>query len=252
MNIVTNLKEWQLLRQQFVGKFVGFVPTMGNLHAGHLSLCHRAKAENDMVVASIFINPTQFNQITDFELYPRTLDQDIALLSSHDIDYLFLPQEKEIYFDNYQIQISETELSSELEGKYRPGHFSGMLTVVLKLLNLVQAQRAYFGEKDYQQLLLVKKMVAALFIPTEIVACETMRTEDGLALSSRNSRLNAEQRERAPYFSQLLRSDCSLEMIVEQLNAKGFNVDYIAEKWERRLGAVWLDDVRLIDNISLK
>jgi pantoate--beta-alanine ligase len=252
MNIVTEVKEWQQIRKQLSGKTIGLVHTMGNLHEGHLSLCKRSLAENDITVACIFINPTQFNQASDFNLYPRTLEQDKSLLSSLNVDFLFCSQAEEIYADNYQIQISETEISRELEGAYRPGHFTGMLTVVLKHLNLIQPTRSYYGEKDYQQLLLIKKMAAALFIPVEIIGCETVRTDDRLALSSRNNRLNAEQRQQAAHFPRLLHSTLPLDKIIEQLTSLGFKVDYIAEKWQRRLGAVWLDDVRLIDNIPIK
>ena len=136
---------------------------MGKLHACHMSLCERARTENDLTVVSIFVNPTQFNQAQDFQHYPRTLEHDKTLLLSHKIDYLFIPDPKSIYPDDYTVRVIETELSSTLEGEFRPGHFEGMLTVVLKLLNLIQPSRAYFGEKDYQQLLLVKKMASALF-----------------------------------------------------------------------------------------
>lgn len=250
MNIVSNINEWRALQKEWIGKSVGFVPTMGHLHAGHLSLCERATRENDITVVSIFINPTQFNQNTDFELYPRTLEHDQKLLQDH-VDYLFIPDAQAMYADQYQIKIVETEIAKELEGEFRPGHFDGMLTVVIKLLNLVQPTRAYFGEKDFQQLLLIKKMVASLFLPVDIISCQTIRAEDGLALSSRNSRLNAEQREKAVSFPQLLRSDSNPEQISEKLKALGFKVDYIVEKWQRRLGAVWIDDVRLIDNIPI-
>jgi pantoate--beta-alanine ligase len=252
MNIVTKIGEWRQIRNNLVGKTIGFVPTMGHLHVGHLNLCARASDENDVTVVSIFINPTQFNQESDFELYPRTLDQDCAILKLQKVDYLFLPDAKEIYQDNYQVQVTENTISTELEGLHRPGHFNGMLTVVLKLLNIIQPLRAYFGEKDYQQVLLVKKMVNALCVPTEIIACETVRDKDGLALSSRNSRLNEAQREKAANFPRLLHSDLQPEKIAEQLLALGFKVDYIVEQWQRRLGAVWLDDVRLIDNIFLE
>ncbi len=251
MNIVTSLSAWQSTRKNLLNKTIGFIPTMGNLHQGHLSLCERSKSENEITIVSIFVNPTQFNQASDFDRYPRTVEDDLAKLELSKVDYVFLPDPKEIYFDNYQIQVNETELSSDLEGAYRPGHFTGMLTVVLKLLNLMQATRAYFGEKDYQQLLLVKKMAAALFLTTEIIGCETIRAEDGVALSSRNSRLNAEQREKAKCIPELLNSTLSLEQITEKLYSLGFKVDYIAEKWQRRLAAVWLDDVRLIDNIQI-
>ena len=251
MNIVTKIKDWQLIRKQLNGKTIGFVPTMGNLHAGHVSLCERSILENDVTVVSIFINPAQFNDTKDFDKYPRTFQQDSDLLASHKIDYLFLPDAQEMYPDQYQFRIAEMDLSTELEGEYRPGHFNGMLTIVLKLLNLMQPSNAYFGEKDYQQLLLVKKMAESLFLSIKIIGCETIRADDGLALSSRNSRLNSEQRKKASHFPQLLTSELSIDDIIHQLTLYGFKVDYIAEKWQRRLGAVWLDDVRLIDNISL-
>lgn len=249
MNIVTNLDDWKKIRKTLSNSTIGFVPTMGNLHNGHLSLCARSKKENEITVVSIYVNPTQFNQVGDFEHYPRTLEQDIKLL---DVDYLLLPDSKEIFPDKYEVQVNETHLSMELEGQYRPGHFTGMLTIVLKLLNLVQATKAYFGEKDYQQLLLVKKMVSALFLATEIIGCETLRADDGLALSSRNSRLNVTQREKAELFPKLLDSNLNTTDVMQQLESHGFKVDYIVEKWQRRLGAVWIDDVRLIDNIKLK
>ena len=144
LNTVSTIKDWQAIRQSIGNKTVGFVPTMGHLHEGHLSLCRRAKQENDVVVVSIFVNPTQFNQVSDFDLYPRTIEKDIELLSSIGVDYLFLPNAQEMYHDQYQIQVSENILSTELEGEFRPGHFNGMMTVVMKLLNLTQATRAYF------------------------------------------------------------------------------------------------------------
>jgi pantoate--beta-alanine ligase len=221
------------------------------LHAGHASLIERSKRENDITVVSIYVNPTQFNQNSDFELYPRTLEQDKALLSGWQVDYVLLPSEQVMYPDGYQVQISETEISHELEGEYRPGHFNGMLTVVLKLLNLVRPTRAYFGEKDYQQLLLVKKLVQAMLLPIDIIGCPTLRAEDGLALSSRNSRLSDDERQRATLFPALLSKNIQLNEVVTQLTEQGFKVDYIAEKWGRRLGAVWLNNVRLIDNVIM-
>lgn len=252
MNIVTEIKDWRALRKTLANKTIGFIPTMGHLHAGHLSLCKRSKAENEITVVSIFVNPTQFNQNSDFEKYPRTLEQDQEFLAAQGVDYLLVPDAQALYPDNFQIQVMETELSKELEGEFRPGHFSGMLTIVLKLLNLAQATRSYFGEKDYQQLLLVKKMADALFLATEIIGCETVRAEDGLALSSRNSRLTPEQRAQSLNFPRLLNSSQSVEEIKKQLQTLGFKVDYITEKWRRRLGAVWVDEVRLIDNFTLE
>ncbi|OGT56671.1 MAG: pantoate--beta-alanine ligase [Gammaproteobacteria bacterium RIFCSPHIGHO2_12_FULL_42_10] len=251
MKIVTNLLEWQAIRQTFANKSVGLVHTMGNLHQGHLQLCERSKHENDVTVACIFINPTQFNTENDFKYYPRTLEQDRALLNAMQIDILIHPAVEMIYPDNYHIQISETSLSLELEGAYRPGHFNGMLTVVLKLLLLVRPTRAYYGEKDYQQLLLIKKMAAALFLLTEIIGCPTVRDHDQLALSSRNTRLSPTERALAAYFPKLLHSTLSLDEITQQLTDLGFKIDYITEKWQRRLGAVWINQVRLIDNIII-
>lgn len=248
MNIVTDLAEWKKIRKSLSHTTIGLITTMGNLHEGHLSLCEKSKKENDITVVSIFINPTQFNQKEDFDRYPRTIESDCKKLA---VDYVLLPKKEEMYSDNYEFQVNEIDLSLELEGQYRPGHFTGMLTIVLKLLNLVQATRAYFGEKDYQQLLLVKKMVDALFIPTEIIGCETVRSQDGLALSSRNSLLNETQLKKAKILYQLLKSDLKVDEVIEKLKNHGFKVDYIAEKWQRRLGAVWLDNIRLIDNVKL-
>jgi pantoate--beta-alanine ligase len=252
MNILTDINEWQALRKQLSNKTIGFIPTMGNLHDGHLSLCERSKAENEITVVSVYVNATQFNQAEDFEKYPRTLAQDQRLLLDKKVDYLLVPESKAMYPDNYEVQVTETNITSELEGEFRPGHFNGMLTIVLKLLNLVQPTRAYFGEKDFQQLLLIKKMAQSLFLPTEIIACETVRAEDGLALSSRNSRLTSEQRIFSQKFPQLLQSALSIDEIKHELEKLTFKVDYIAEKWQRRLGAVWIDNIRLIDNIAIK
>ncbi|MBI3441101.1 MAG: pantoate--beta-alanine ligase [Proteobacteria bacterium] len=250
MNVITDLQQWREIRKSLKGS-VGFVPTMGNLHEGHTSLCARARKENDIVIASIFVNPTQFNQAADFEQYQRTLGADCALLKKIGIDYVFSPSPNAIYPDSYEVQVSETRLSQELEGEFRPGHFTGMLTVVLKLLNLTQPHRAYFGEKDFQQLMLVKKMIEALFLPVEIIACETVRAKNGTALSSRNTRLNTLQLEKAALLSELLVSDCSDDAVKKQLEQQGFKVEYVATKWGRRLAAVWLDKVRLIDNVPM-
>lgn len=252
MNIVTKLDEWQSLRKNLQHKSIGFVHTMGHLHAGHLSLCVRSQAENDITVAAIFINPAQFNQNEDFVCYPRSLEEDKALLIKQEVDYLLLFDKQTIYSDGYEMQVSETsELSQLLEGKFRPGHFTGMLTVVLKFLNIVSPMRSYYGEKDYQQLLLIKKMAQALFLSTEIIGCPTVRAEDGLALSSRNSRLTSDRRKKARFFPAILQAAESSEHAVKKLEVLGFKVDYVADLWGRRLAAVWLSGVRLIDNIIL-
>ena len=251
MNIVTDPYEWREIRKTLINKSIGFVHTMGNLHAGHLSLCKKSKLENDITVATIFVNPTQFNEKKDFELYPRTLDQDKDLLRDHAIDFLFLPKAEDLYADNYEIQISETNLSACLEGHYRPGHFIGMLSIVLKHLNIIQPTCSYYGEKDFQQLLLIKKMVKSLFLPVTIVGCPTIRDPDGLALSSRNSRLSLVERQNASHFPRLLRSKLNLTTIISELTELNFKVDYVAEEWGRRLGAVWMGAVRLIDNVEM-
>ena len=247
MNIVTEIGHLREIRGNLRGT-VGFVPTMGNLHEGHASLCRRARKENDFVVVSIFVNSTQFNQSSDFEQYQRTPKDDYKLLESLGVDVVFCPSEEAMYPNGYEVQVSETNLSRELEGEFRPGHFTGVLTIVLKFLNLVQPTRAYFGEKDFQQLMLVKKMVAELFLPIEIVSCPTIREESGLAISSRNMRLTAEQCKKAALLSSLLGSDSSDEAVKLELERQGFSPEYVATKWWRRLAAVWLDKVRLIDN----
>jgi pantoate--beta-alanine ligase len=250
MNIVTEINEWIEIRKTLSEKTIGLVHTMGNLHAGHLSLLERSKRENEVTAAAIFINPAQFNQAEDFARYPRTLVQDKALLLQHGIDYLLLFEANALYSDHYQIQILETEISKELEGEFRPGHFTGMLTIVLKFLNLVRPSRSYYGEKDFQQLLLIQKMAKALFLSTEIIACPIIRDEDEVALSSRNSRLSKEERAHARHIPRLLKSPLSLDEIRREFETLHFKVDYIVEKWQRRLAAVWLNEVRLIDNIE--
>jgi pantoate--beta-alanine ligase len=224
---------------------------MGNLHEGHIALAKRAKAENDHVLVSLFVNPTQFNQRSDYEKYARAFDADVKLLGEAGVDFVLYPDEPAMYPDKYDVQVVEKTISKELEGEFRPGHFEGMLTVVLKLLNIAQADRAYFGEKDFQQLTLVKKMVDAFFVPTEIIPCPTIRQEDGLALSSRNGRLTAEQRQQAVEISRLLKSSLSDDEIMKRLAEAGFRPEYVATKWGRRLAAAWLGDVRLIDNVPL-
>lgn len=246
--IVSDPIKWQSLRKTLSGS-LGFVPTMGNLHAGHIALCDRARAENDHVLVSIFVNPTQFNQQSDYDAYARTFDADCQLLDDAGVDYVFHPDEKAIYPDDYALQVSEQEDAKVLEGEFRLGHFTGMLTVVLKLLNIAGADRAYFGEKDFQQLLLVRKMAEAFFLPVEVIGCPTLRAEDGLALSSRNARLTAAEREKAPLLARLLQSDMPDATVMKKLEEEGFKPEYVQTRWGRRLAAAWLGNVRLIDNV---
>jgi pantoate--beta-alanine ligase len=223
---------------------------MGALHAGHRALLERARAENDFVVLSIFVNPTQFNDANDLVRYPRTLEADLALAAGL-ADAVIVPTEKDLYPDGYNYRVTENMLSRELEGVHRPGHFNGVLTVVLKLLNLVQPDRAYFGEKDWQQLQLVRGMAGAFFLPCEIIACPTIRDPDGLALSSRNQRLSPEGRAQAAVFPQALRNSPDVATAAAALTTAGFTVDYVADEDGVRLGAAYLEGVRLIDNVRL-
>jgi pantoate--beta-alanine ligase len=234
------------------GLTLGFVPTMGALHDGHLSLVERSQADNDCTLVSVFVNPTQFNDPADLTSYPRTIERDLARLDAAGANFVLLPRAEELYADGYRYRVSESELSTILEGAHRPGHFTGVMTVVLKLLNIASAERAYFGEKDWQQLRLVRGMVDAFFLPTAIVACPTVRDDDGLALSSRNARLRTSDREQAATLYRVLTSAATAEDAVTELTGAGFAVDYVAERDGRRLAAVRLGAVRLIDNVALR
>ena len=248
-----DLSWWHSERREQIraGRTLGFVPTMGALHEGHLSLVRRSRTENDLTLVSLFVNPTQFDDPTDLAKYPRTLEADLATLETEGTDLVFLPRESDLYPDRYRYRVTETDLSTVMEGASRPGHFNGVLTVVLKLLQIASAERAYFGEKDWQQLALVRGMVEAFFVPTAIVACATVRESDGLAVSSRNRRLVPEDRARAARFYDTILSAPTAEAAARQLRTSGFTVDYVEDRDGRRLGAVRLGDVRLIDNVPL-
>lgn len=257
------------------GEFVGLVPTMGALHAGHLSLVQAAKAGANRVIVTIFVNPRQFNNPGDLAKYPRTEQADAAMLSPLGVDVIFVPEVSEVYPDGFATTISVAGISAGLEGNFRPGHFDGVATVVCKLFTMTGADRAYFGEKDYQQLLVVRRMQRDLNLPVEVVGCPTLRDPDGLAMSSRNQRLGSAARAVAPTLhaalthaaAALAESDVAtvLDLAREKLLAEGFAaVDYIAlcsaetlepitrlDRPARLLGAAWLDGVRLIDNIAV-
>ena len=235
---------------RLTGLTIGLVPTMGALHDGHLSLIEYARAESDRVVVSIFVNPTQYDDPEDLERYPRTLAADTHRAESAGADLIIHPKADDIYRDNYRFRVAESELSRELEGAHREGHFDGVLTVVLKLLNIVQADRAYFGEKDWQQFMLVRDMAAAFFHGSEIVACPTIREADGLAMSSRNVHLTVEERALAPEFHRILAGGSSTTEMGRRLIDAGFSVDYVERRKDRILGAVRLGKVRLIDNVQ--
>lgn len=258
------------------GKQVGVVPTMGALHDGHLSLVRAAKRGCDRVIVTIFVNPMQFNSPDDLAKYPRTEDQDAALLVREGVDLLFAPQPDEVYPAGFASKVSVTGVTEPMEGAMRPGHFDGVATVVAKLFGMTQADRAYFGQKDWQQLQVVRRMVADLNIPVEIVGCDTVREHDGLAMSSRNVRLDPLARAQAPQLHRILQKTATairegvpvavqLAVAQDELRQAGFTeIEYVdlrdAKTLQpvtelaapaRLLVAAWLGGVRLIDNIGL-
>ena len=253
MTVFARPADWRQARATHVraGLTLGFVPTMGALHDGHMSLVRRSQAENDCTLVSIFVNAAQFEDATDFAKYPRTLDSDLRMLRNQGVNYVLSPSEPDLYPDGFRYRVTEIERSKVLEGAHRPGHFDGVLTVVLKLLQIASAERAYFGEKDWQQLNLVRGLAEAFFLPTSIVACETIREADGLALSSRNRRLGSKDRQSASQFYRILSGAPTADVASRELRHAGFIVDYVTDCPGRRLGAVRLGDVRLIDNVPL-
>lgn len=256
MKVFSDLASWQdyrnALEATHPGSSLGFVPTMGALHAGHVSLVRQSQQENARTVVSIFVNPTQFNQAQDFAHYPRQDEQDLAMLHDADVDAVFMPGYAALYPDDYRYRLMEDSLSQQFCGAHRPGHFDGMLTVVMKLFQLVRPARAYFGEKDYQQLQLVRGMCEAFFLPVEIRACPIVREADGLAMSSRNRRLDAHQRDQAAGLYRALREGRNPREVESRLEQAGFSVDYVADFEGRRLAAASLGAVRLIDNVPLE
>jgi pantoate--beta-alanine ligase len=228
----------------------GVVMTMGALHDGHAELMRKARAECASLVATLFVNPLQFGAGEDLDKYPRTFEADLAICEQSGVDVLFAPGEPELYPNGRPATIvTAGPIANILEGASRPGHFDGVLTVVMKLLQVAQPYRAYFGEKDWQQLSLVRGMAEAFFLPVTIVACPTVRDADGLALSSRNRTLPPADRQRAPRFHQVLSSAPTPADAERELREAGFVVDYVAEHEGRRLGAVRIGGVRLIDNL---
>jgi pantoate--beta-alanine ligase len=251
--VVQTVADWRKLRavHRAAGRTVGFVPTMGALHAGHASLFQAAHRDCAIVLASVFVNPTQFDEKNDFELYPRILDQDCVLMDQAGVDVVFAPSVAEMYSNGTRYAVTENQFSRELCGAHRPGHFDGVLTVVMKLLQIADAERAYFGEKDFQQLQLIRGLCTAFFLPTEIVPCPTVREADGLAMSSRNARLSPAERALAPTFHRALVSAPTAVAASVELVAAGFVVDYVEDREGRRYGAVRLGKTRLIDNVPL-
>ena len=268
--------ELQAVRKQ--GKSIGLVPTMGALHEGHASLVKRAVSENDVVVVSDFVNPTQFNDKNDLLKYPRTLEADCELLEKHGAAFVFAPSVEEIYPEPDTRQFSYAPLDTVMEGKYRPGHFNGVCQIVSKLFLIVEPDRAYFGEKDFQQLAIIREMVRKYPFDLEIVGCPIVREDDGLALSSRNARLSAEQRVQALQISKTLFDSLEFakkhtlqetKLYVENriAESEGLQLEYFeivdgntlqtVSEWEESsyiVGCitVFCGEVRLIDNIKYK
>ena len=247
----TSAADWLQHRRSLEGHTIGFVPTMGALHRGHASLVERCRQENEIVVVSIFVNPTQFTDPKDLDRYPRTWDRDQALLRDLGVDDVIAPAASDLYPAGYRFRLEPAGGAPIMEGAYRPGFLAGVLTVVLKLLGLVRPARAYFGEKDYQQLQAVTEMVRDFYIPTEIVPCPTVRESSGLAESSRNALLPADARPKAPQLYRALTTAGSPADARARLQSAGFEVDYVEEHWGRRFGAAHLGGVRLIDNVEL-
>ncbi|MCB1942088.1 MAG: pantoate--beta-alanine ligase [Candidatus Accumulibacter sp.] len=254
-----------------------FVPTMGNLHAGHIALMNEARARGDTVVASIFVNRLQFGPNDDFERYPRTFQDDCDKLAAAAVDVLFAPSESELYPEPQQYYVDPPGIQHQLDGEFRPGHFRGVATVVLKLFNIVQPQAAVFGKKDYQQLMVLRNMTRQMALPIDVIGGETVRADDGLALSSRNAYLSAAERAEAPRLQRILRRIATkisagaadfarLERdAAAELDRHGWKTDYVAVRQQADLqvpdgaggqplvvlAASRLGSARLIDNVEI-
>ena len=270
MNIISEIDKWMSLRNSLKGQ-VGFVPTMGALHSGHAELIKRSLQENDFCVVSIFVNPTQFNDSADFKNYPESHSNDIELCEELGVHVVLLPSYDLLYVDSYRYRINEYDFSKELCGSHREDHFTGVLTVVMKLLNLVRPHRAYFGEKDYQQLLIIGSLVKNLLLPIEVVSTPTIREDSGLAMSSRNTYLSKSEFRQAPKLYKCIKEtikmirngDKDYEQLEKEANIfleqAGFKVEYYSICDSKTLApagdddaivlvAAWLGKTRLIDN----
>lgn len=232
-------------------KSLGFVPTMGALHEGHGVLISKSKEENEQTCVSIFVNPTQFNKSEDFNTYPKRMVEDLNFCRELGVDFVFAPDVPSIYIGNESIELVESDISNGFEGEHRPGHFKGVLQVVMKLLNIVEPNKAYFGEKDYQQFLLIKKMSEEFFMKTHIVGIPTARDEYGLALSSRNYNLSEAGISKAREIAAVFLKTSSKEEFLSKVS-NDINLEYYGEKWNRALIAHYVEGVRLIDNKALR
>ena len=280
MEVITKINEMRtrVLSVKDRKRSIGLVPTMGALHDGHISLIRSARKENDELVVSIFLNPTQFDNNDDFDKYPRQLNEDIEIIRKENADVVFAPCTEEMYPDGFCTNVIQERLSDTLCGRVRPGHFNGVTTIVTKLFNIIQPGRAYFGQKDYQQSAIIKRLVADMNMDIDIRVCPTVREEDGLALSSRNKRLNPEERQNAlcVYGSLLKARDMfasnirDTKEIIEEMTSvikktEHTKIDYISIVDANTLEdlssvngkalaavAVWIGNTRLIDNTILE
>jgi pantoate--beta-alanine ligase len=274
--IITELRKY-ISKSREKGLTIGFVPTMGALHEGHLSLLKKAKTDNDICICSIFVNPIQFNNSDDLKKYPRPIENDINLLSSVDCDILFNPSEKEIYSEANKTLYDLGTLDKYMEGTFRPGHFNGVAVIVKKLFDIIEPNKAYFGEKDFQQLAVIKYLVKSKNIPVKIIGCSIIREPDGLAMSSRNSRLSREEKKIAPLIyktlsdaKKMFKSNNNVEEIKKHVkncinNCPLMKLEYFEIVYTETLEpvgnldnptpcvaciAVYLGNIRLIDNIK--
>lgn len=233
-------------------KTLGFVATMGALHVGHAKLIEQSKVDNQKTIVSIFVNPTQFNNPKDFETYPNMLEKDLDFCKKLEVDYIFSPEVADMYTKSESIALVEGEISKKFEGEHRPGHFSGVLAVVLKLLNLIQPSKAYFGEKDFQQYLLIKRLAENYFLKTKIIGVAIARDKKGLALSSRNLNLSAEGLKKAQAVAGAFLATESEEEFLSATRELDLKLEYYGEDWGRVLIAHYIEGVRLIDNKPFK
>ena len=255
MNVVQTIEETRLALEPTRGGSIGLVPTMGSLHEGHIALLRSARAENETVVMSLFVNPAQFGDASDLAKYPRDEERDLELAREAGADLVFAPSVDEMYPPGFQTWVDVTELGATLEGRFRPGHFRGVATIVLKLLNIVRPTRVYFGQKDAQQVEVIRRLAADLAVEVELRIVPTVRDADGLALSSRNARLTAEERAAALALPRALTTRDRAAALAELASSNGLEVDYVeVVDFDPPVlaGAVRVGSTRLIDNVPLE
>jgi len=252
MIVIRDLLKWKIYRKLISSKKkIGVVMTMGCLHIAHEYMINKSIQENDITIVTIFINPTQFNCNYDLQGYPIKIKKDLKISKSLGVAYVLLPRYSEMYPERYSYRITEDKFSKKLEGKYRLYFFSGVLTIVMKFLNLIKPNNAYFGEKDFQQFILIKEMVKAFFLEVNIIFCPTIRENTGLAASSRNVLLSKKGLDLAKKLYFILKKYNSSQECYFQLKKLGLHVEYVKDYNKRRYAAIYIEGVRLIDNIKI-